>query len=439
MVQPLQSARRLGGLTLVTLAAALVPAAASAQQKEPPRAAVTLGFLDSPGYLPFDERLLQSLRVAPGCTISVFARPEGNARMMAVGPDGAIYLTRQREGDVLLMRDRNGDGVAEETRIVASGLPLVHGVAVHDNAIYLIAPTTVWRAAIAADGSLGEPAAIIDDLPDGGQHRARNIAVGPDARLYMTVGSTCNACDETNPENATMLRANLDGSDREIFARGLRHTVGFGWHPDTGELWGWDMQSDWRGNTIPPEEINRIEGGAHYGWPFCFGDRQIDRWLNVAPPDRSRAEFCAASAPAAFTYTAHSSGIGWAFYTGTQFPARYRGDAFVALRGSWNRTPPVGYKVIRVRYEDGRPVRAEDIVSGFLVDPKRRAKILDGERSQGPPPLPGQSYFFARLAGLIVAPDGALLVADDTNGVIYRIAYRDRRSSRAREAQRRRL
>jgi glucose/arabinose dehydrogenase len=402
----------------------LLPAGSRAQQKEPPRAAVTLGFLDTPGYLPFDERLLQSLQVAPGFKVSVFARPAGNARMMAVGPDGAIYLTRQREGDVLLLRDRDGDGKAEEVRPVAAGLPLIHGVAVHDTAIYLIAPTTVWRATILADGGLSEPAVIIDDLPDGGQHRARTIAVGPDGRLYMSVGSTCNACDETNPENATILRANLDGSGREIFARGLRHTVGFGWHPDTGELWGWDMQSDWRGNTIPPEEINRIVGGAHYGWPFCFADRQIDRWLNVAPPNQSRAAFCAATTPAAFTYAAHSSGIGWAFYTGTQFPARYHGDAFVALRGSWNRTPPVGYKVIRVRFENGVPVRAEDVVSGFLVDPKRRARLLDGERTSGTPPLPGQSYFFARLAGLIVAPDGALLVADDTNGVIYRISHR---------------
>jgi glucose/arabinose dehydrogenase len=402
----------------------LLPVVSRAQQKEPPRAAVTLGFLDAPGYLPFDERLLASLRVARGFVISVFARPEGNARMMAIGAEGAIYLTRQQQGDVLLLRDRDGDGQAEEVRPVAAGLPLVHGVAVHDSTIFLIAPTTVWRAAILADGALGPPEVIIDDLPDGGQHRARTIEVGPDGRLYISVGSTCNACDETNPENATMLRANLDGSGREILARGLRHTVGFDWHPQTGELWGWDMGSDWRGNTIPPEEINRIEAGAHYGWPFCFGNRHIDRWLNVAPPDRSRAAFCAATAPPAVTYTAHSSGIGFAFYTGTQFPADYQGDAFVALRGSWNRTPPSGYKVVRVRFEDGVPVRVEDFVTGFLVDPKRRAKLLDGERAGGTPPLPGQSYFFARLAGLIVAPDGALLVADDTNGVIYRIARR---------------
>src|SRR3954468_16912354 len=265
---------------------ALLPAGVRTQQKEPPRAAVVLGFLDAPGYLPFDERLLSALSVAPGFAVSVFAQPGGNARMMAAGPDGAIYLTRQEQGDVLLLRDRDGDGKAEEMRVVATGLRLVHGVAVHDTAVYLVAPRIVWRAAILADGSLAEPVVLIDDLPDGGQHRARNIKVGPGGRLYISVGSTCNACNETNPENATILRANIDGSGREILARGLRHTVGFDWQPDTGELWGWDMGTDWRGNTIPPEEINRIEEGAHYGWPYCFGDRQIDRWLNVGPPNQ---------------------------------------------------------------------------------------------------------------------------------------------------------
>ena len=411
-------------LVAALAAAVFFPARARTQQMEPPRFAATLGFLDTPGYLPFDERLLASLRVAPGFAISVFARPEGNARMMAVGPGNAIYLTRQQQGDVLLLRDRDSDGRAEEVRVVASGLPLVHGVAVHDNAVYLIAPRIVWRAAILADGSLAQPVVLIDDLPDGGQHRARNIAVGPDNRLYMTIGSTCNACQETNPENATMLRAELDGSNRQILARGLRHTVGFDWHPDTGQLWGFDMQADWRGNTIPPEELNRIQEGGHYGWPYCFADRRIDRWLNVAPPGQSRAAFCAATVPPALTYTAHSSPIGFAFYTGSQFPAAFRGDAFVALRGSWNRTPPVGYKVVRVHFEDGVPVRVEDFVTGFLVDPARRRAVFGNRDTEFTPPLPGQSYFFARLTGLIVAPDGALLVADDTNGVIYRIAAR---------------
>lgn len=243
---------------------------------------------------------------------------------MAVRDDGTVYLTRQNEGDVLLLRDADRDGEAEDVRVVATGLRLVHGVAIHGRTLYLIAPTTVWSAAIEADGTLGEPRVIIADLPDGGQHRARTIRVGPDGKLYMGVGSTCNACDETNPENATMLRSDLDGSNRETFARGLRHTIGFDWHPATGALWGMDMGTDWRGNHIPPEELNQLVAGGNYGWPFCFGARRIDRLLNTTPPNgQTRAAYCAATQPAALTLTAHSAPIGLTFYDAAAFPEPY--------------------------------------------------------------------------------------------------------------------
>lgn len=391
------------GLLLLSLLA--LPFSAAAQDKEPPRVTPLNASLNKPGYLPFSESLLRSLRVPRGFTVNVFAQPTGNTRMMAVREDGGVYLTRQAEGDVLLLRDRDNDGRAEESRTVASGLELVHGITIHDDSVYLIAPTKVWVADMAADGSLGTPRVIIDDLPDGGQHRARTIDVGPDGMLYMGVGSTCNACDETNPENATLLRANLDGSDRTIYARGLRHTIGFEWHPDTGDLWGMDMGSDWRGDNIPPEELNRIVEGGNYGWPFCFANRRVDRHLAQAPKGMSRRAYCNATVPPALTYTAHTAPIDFTFYTATQFPAGYRGDAFVTFRGSWNRTPPAGYKVARVEFDGGRPVRFRDFLTGFLV-----------ERG-------GEMYQFARIAGLAVARDGSLLVSDDSNGVIYRVSY----------------
>ena len=186
----------------------------------------------------------------------------------------------------------------------------------------------------------------------------------------MGVGSTCNACDETNKENATILRADLNGSHRMIFASGLRHTIGFGWHPQTGEMWGMDMGSDWRGNHIPPEELNRIVEGGNYGWPFCYGDRQVDQHLNVAPKGTTREAYCAETLPPALTYTAHSAPIGLTFYTASQFPSDYQGDAFVAMLRSWNRTPPSGYKVVRIRFEDGTPVGVEDFLTGFLSTPR---------------------------------------------------------------------
>jgi glucose/arabinose dehydrogenase len=410
--------RRANGLfsfVRASMMAWILTTAATAQDREPPRFEPMVGSLQKPGYLPFDEKLLARLRVPPGFRMNVFAETRGNARMMAVNVDGTVYLTRQMEGDVLLLRDTDRDGRAEQMRVVATGLPLVHGVAIHNTTLYLIAPTTVWTAEIGADGSLATPNVLINDLPDGGQHRARTIAVGPDDRLYMGVGSTCNACDETNPENATLLRANLDGNDRQIFARGLRHTIGFDWHPATGQLWGMDMGTDWRGDTIPPEELNPIVENGNYGWPFCFGQKHVDAWLTAVPPGgQSRAAYCAATLPPALTYTAHSAPIGLAFYRGVQFPEEYRGDAFVTLRGSWNRTPPSGYKVVRIRFENGVPARVDDFVTGF------RLSIGDSRRGRS---RARESHQFARLAGIAVAADGSLLMADDSNGVIYRVAW----------------
>ncbi|HEV2734216.1 MAG TPA: PQQ-dependent sugar dehydrogenase [Longimicrobiaceae bacterium] len=222
--------------------------------------------------------------------------------------------------------------------------------------------------------------------------------------LYVSVGSTCNNCGETNRENATLLRMRTDGSDRGVYASGLRNMIGWDWHPATGQLWGMDHGSDWRGDDLPPEELNRVENGTHYGWPFCYGDRRVDAFTPAAPPGGDRQGFCRRTAAPVLTYTAHAAPIGMVFYKGMQFPAEYRGDAFVAMRGSWNRRPPSGYKLVRIRFDAaGSPTRIEDFVTGFLS--------RDGQAFRG------------RIAGVAVARDGSVLFADDTNGVIYRVAY----------------
>jgi hypothetical protein len=249
------------------------------------------------------------------------------------------------------------------------------------------------------------PRVFQDGLPNGGQHSRRTIAFGPDGMLYISVGSTCNDCPEVNPENAALLRASPDrGAPRTVFARGLRNTLGWGWHPATRELWGWDHGSDFRGDNIPPEELNRIREGGNYGWPFCYGNRVVDRWSHYDPPNKeSPASYCARTEPSVLGYTAHSAPIGMVFYTGTQFPEVYRNDAFVAMHGSWNRTPVAPAKVLRVRYRDGMPVAIEDFITGFLVD--------------------GGRTLIGRPAGLAVAADGSLLISDDANGAIYRVAH----------------
>ena len=360
------------------------------------------GHLFEPAVRGFSPARLRQLRVPDGFRVNVFARGLKNARIMVVAPSGAIYLSRRDQGDVLMLRDRDGDGRADMRRVVASGIEYAHGLALRGNQLFIAADRKVLRATTRPDGTLTRPVVLIDDLPDSGQHPGRGIGFGPDGRLYISIGSTCNACPETNRENATLLRARPDGSSREIHAKGLRHTIGFAWEPASRRLWGFDHGSEWRGDSRPPEELNRLVRGGDYGWPFGFASKRPDRLLVSEPKGMTKAAYYAKTRAPAVTFAAHRAPIVFLFYTGSQFPTAYQGDAFVTFRGSWNRTRPVGYKVVRVHFENGRPVRSDDFLAGFL---------LEGGDAQ-----------FGRLAGLAVARDGSLLVAEDQNGIIYRVS-----------------
>ncbi|MCW5982244.1 MAG: sorbosone dehydrogenase family protein [Bryobacteraceae bacterium] len=353
---------------------------------------------------------IESLSVPPGFRVSKFAEGLGKPRIIAVAEDGAVYVTRREPGDALLLMDKNGDGVADEQKTVARQEDM-HGIAIHGDRVYLTTVKEVYVADRQSDGSLGELQRIIDDLPDGGQHPNRTLAVGPDDMLYITVGSTCNACDESNEENATLLRAQLDGSGREIFASGLRNTIGMDWRPGSNELWGMDHGTDWLGDDQPKEELNLIEAGQRYGWPFVYGRGKFD-YSNEPPGGVTHEEWARKSREPALLYTAHAAPMQMLFYDGDQFPEEYRNDAFVTMRGSWNRKPPSGYEVVRIRFQDGKPQEFEPFLTGFLV------RQGDGWTQ------------FGRPVGLAVAADGALLIGDDTNGVIYRVSHEGRQSSR---------
>ncbi|MET0319950.1 MAG: YbhB/YbcL family Raf kinase inhibitor-like protein, partial [Duganella sp.] len=219
--------------------------------------------------------------------------------------------------------------------------------------------------------------------------------------LYISAGSTCNVCNESNPENATLLRASPDGKQRTIFATGLRNTIGYDWHPRTGELWGLDHGIDFLGDDDQPEELNKLELGKQYGWPHVYADGKI--YPQSTPVgDITKEQWKARSTPMTLGYTAHAAPMQFLFYRGASFPAEYQGDAFATMRGSWNRATPSGYEIVRIRFADGRPASIEPFVTGFLTD--------------------GGKTHIARPVGLAVARDGALLMADDANGVLYRIS-----------------
>lgn len=355
--------------------------------------------VNRPQRVAFKQEFLSHLKLPQGFKVNVFAENVGKPRMLEVREDGAVYVTRPDEEDVILLRDTNSDGRADENLTIAKDIKLVHGITTHKGKLYLCGEKELYAGNL--DGSNMKK--LIGDLPDGGQHPRRTIGFGPDGMLYISIGSTCNTCIETNPEHATILRAGEDGSARKIFAKGLRNTIGFGWHPETKVIWGMDHGSDGRGDDLPPEELNQLEQGD-YGWPHCFGKRQVDPQTQN-PKGTTKEAYCAQTKGSTLEYQAHSAPIAMVFYTGQQFPAEYKNDAFIAMHGSWNRTTPTGFKVVRLKFEGGKPVSFQDFLTGFLVD---------GGKNQ-----------FGRPAGLAVLKDGSLLVSDDSNGVLYRISYQE--------------
>lgn len=367
----------------------------------------------SPIDLPEDDALAAMLAAPDGVRVQVFARDLINPRMLAISEAGRLYATRRSVGDVVMLKDEDGDGQAEEVVTVAARAGM-HGIAFAGDKVYLATVNDVYTADVAQDGTFGPLTRIINDLPDGGQHPNRTMGIGPDGMLYISAGSTCNACAETNPESATILRAQPDGSSRTIFAKGLRNTIGFDWQPGSGQLWGMDHGIDWLGDEVQIEELNLIRQGANYGWPYVYGMGEFNPQDN--PPNGISLETWAEmSTNPSLGHTAHAAPMQMVFYDGAMFP-EWQGDALVAMRGSWNRRPPSGYEVVRIDFERGQPVGIQPLLTGFLVQK-------------------GENWgYLGRLAGIAVAPDGAIFVADDDRGVIYRLSATGDAPAPARDA-----
>jgi Raf kinase inhibitor-like YbhB/YbcL family protein len=349
---------------------------------------------------------IATLKVPEGFKIEKIAEKIGNARMIAISPSGVIYISRREEADVIkLNTDDKGSPNGGFERVASrAGL---HGITFHEGDVYLATVNEIFRAKVKADGSFGPLEMIIDDLPDAGQHHTRTVQIGPDKMMYISVGSTCNECAEPNPEAATILRVSLDGKKRSIFAAGLRDTIGWGWQPGTGELWGMDHGIDWMGDDMP-EELNRIENGKHYGWPYLYGENKINPRLD-ASGGMKKSEWVNRSSPMVLGYKGHSAPMQMAFYNSTQFPKDYEGDAFVSMHGSWNRKTASGYEVVRINFENGTAKTIEPFVTGFI----------SGDSESGRP------------CGTAVTRDGSLIFSDDRNGVLYRVSYVGKETERA--------
>ncbi len=364
-----------------------------------------VGHVIKPVPLEWSEERMSRLALPEGFDVNVFARDLENPRMIRVADDGTLYVTQREPGNVLMLRDTDGDGAADEQQVVAEREGL-HGIEINGDTVYLMTVNEIFRTQRQDDGTLGDLETIADDFPEGGQHPNRMVVMGPGGKLYVSVGSTCNACGETNEENATIVSMAPDGSDRAIHASGLRNTIGYGFAPSNGQLYGFDHGIDWLGDNEQHEEFNRIQAGARYGWPYVYAMSRFNP--QDTPPESSFSDYADGSEEPIGLHVPHSAPMQMAFYTGDAFPEEYEGDAFVAFRGSWNRQPPSGYEVMRVDFENDEPVAMKPFLAGFLMED---AESPTGWGNMG------------RLAGLAQGPDGALYLSDDTGGVIYRIHY----------------
>ena len=337
----------------------------------------------------------RTLTVPEGYTVSVFAAGLGKARFFDVADDGTVYLT-DLNGRVLAIRDDNDDNVADTIATVDSNLRSPHGIDWFGDDLYIGEEdqVVVYRS-VKPDGSFDRKDVLVSGLPAGEGHFTRTVQIGPDGKLYVSVGSSCNLCEETDPRRAAIVRYNPDGTGEEVFATGLRNSVGFVF--SAGKIWATENGRDRIGDNIPPEEINIVEQGKHYGWPYCHGDS------DTGPEFPDRSEFCRTEIQKPqYKFQAHSAPLGLTFVpSGTTFPNAMRNALFVALHGSWNRTDPTGYKVITFDTSDQNP-DAKDFIFGWL--------LADGSS-------------WGRPVGVGFSKNGSLLISDDKAGVLYNVRF----------------
>ncbi len=342
---------------------------------------------------------LDKIVLPEGFTIEIYADDLPNARSMCLSPSGTLFVGTRQKGDVYAVRDTDGDMKADRKWVLATGLNSPNGVAFRDGDLYVAEISRILKFPDIESKleSPGKPVVIYDGYPTKTHHGWKYIAFGPDGMLYVPVGAPCNICESEDEIFGTITRIDVSDPKPEIIANGVRNTVGFNWHPETGELWFTDNGGDWLGDDMPACELNYArEPGLHYGYPYCHqGD--------FPDPKLGDGYDCADFEPPYRKLGPHVAPLGMEFYQGSMFPASYQNFIFIAEHGSWNRTKPIGYRISTVTMSDDKSKREYGVFAeGWLQDGKAWGRPVDLE----------------------YLPDGSMLISDDLADVIYRVAYK---------------
>ena len=363
-------------------------------------------FVNQSSNLEIDS-FLEKIVLPEGFEIKIYADDVENARSMAISPSGTIFVGNRNEDNVFALKDTDGDNVIDKKYLITNKLKnMPNGVAFHDGDLYVAEVNKIWKFenieenlsyADKFDEYLEEPILISDDFPSDRHHGWKYISFGPDGKLYVPVGAPCNICESRNEIYASITRMNSDGSNREIYVKGVRNTVGFTWHPETKQLWFTDNGRDMLGDNIPPCELNKVTGkDQHFGYPYCHGD-------DIGDPEFGGEYSCSDFVMPVQNLGPHVAPLGLKFYTGKMFPDEYKGDIFIAEHGSWNRSKKIGYRISRVKIENNKSVGYETFIYGWLDDDEQEA--------------------WGRPVDILILEDGSMLISDDKANAIYRVTY----------------
>lgn len=343
-----------------------------------------------------------NLTVPPKFSLRIFASNLGSPRDLEMSPQGTLIASLPSKGIVVALPDKNNDHKSDREITVVSGLSRPHGLAFYGNKLFLAEETRVSRYNWNEETLSATFDKKLFDLPKGGRHFSRTIAITSQGQLFVSIGSTCDVCFENHPFLAAVIVSDTDGASPRLWAKGLRNAVFISLNPQTSELWGTEMGRDFLGDNLPPDEINIIKDGRDYGWPLCYGNRVHDTdfdqkaYIQVVPQPP-----CGQTEPPVYEIAAHSAPLGLSFVTSDKFPKDWQGDLLVAYHGSWNRSIPIGYKVVKINIENGQALAEEDFITGFLQD----------------------SQVIARPVDLVFDKSGALYVSDDKAGQIFKVDY----------------